>query len=397
MSILSEQCLSYSPMINASGNSIATRICTRLEHDQVNPVTAIYDSISTLWPSELGSLILDIGEISVDVRLVDIEPNEHLHLEVPSELTQFAEGKEWIVELAKRGFLLVLRGIPARELSSELIDSFKFATIDVANDRRIREDYTPSPGAISKRRIETIITGISTLDQMDRCFASGAGSIVGWPVEDAMERARPGDFGSSFTTISRLIQLIDEDGDPAEMENVLASDPSLAFRLFRFVNSAAFGLRTEIQSFEHAMMMLGRKPLKKWLALLLTTASKDNSLKPVIYGSVRRGFLLEQMLSVDADQETRESGFILGVFSMLDKLFGRPFEELFEQVYVASPVYDALVHNTGPAMPYLNLVRAIESSPAQVGEARDNAFVSGAHCNNSLIGALREANTLQMG
>jgi EAL and modified HD-GYP domain-containing signal transduction protein len=381
-------------MINAAGNSVATRIAALPARGEPMDVAAVYQEMSAKWPADLGPLLLDIGEFGIEEPLLKATPNHQVHLEIPSAVTQTKQEHEWIAALHHQGFQLVLRGIPARELPDPLVEAFSYATIDVTQDRRIAKDFTANPAALSKRRIDTIITGITTIDEMERCFASGAGAIAGWPTEDVISREPSSMKQSNFSTISRLIMLINQDADPRDMEKILASDPSLAFRLFRYLNSPTFGLRTEIQSFEHAMMMLGREPLKKWLALLLATATNEQCMKPLIYASVRRGFLLEKILSTDADPDTRESAFILGVFSMLDKLFGQPFEKLFEQVIVPDPVFDALVHNTGAVVPYLNLARAIESSPAQVHVARENAFVSGTHCNNSLFDALHEASAV---
>jgi EAL and modified HD-GYP domain-containing signal transduction protein len=56
---------------------------------------------------------------------------------------------------------------------------------------------------------------------------------------------------------------------------VLKNDPTLAFRLLRYINSPAFGLRVEVTRFRHAIMLLGYQRLKRWLALLLASASKD--------------------------------------------------------------------------------------------------------------------------
>ena len=68
--------------------------------------------------------------------------------------------------------------------------------------------------------------------------------------------------------------------EPIEkLENTLKRDPSLAFKLMRYINSPAFGLRVEISSFRHAIMMLGYKRLKRWVALLLATASKDVNMR----------------------------------------------------------------------------------------------------------------------
>ena len=98
-------------------------------------------------------------------------------------------------------------------------------------------------------------------------------------------------------------------------------DPSLAFKLLRYINSPAFGLRVEISSFRHAIMMLGYQRLKRWLALLLATASKDVNLKPVMFAAVRRGLLMEELVASSGDEEMRNEMFICGVFSLLDRMF----------------------------------------------------------------------------
>ena len=87
-------------------------------------------------------------------------------------------------------------------------------------------------------------------------------------------------------SIVELIHRVDNEEPIEKLENTLKRDPSLAFKLLRYINSPAFGLRVEISSFRHAIMMLGYQRLKRWLALLLATASKDVNLQA---GHVRRG------------------------------------------------------------------------------------------------------------
>jgi c-di-GMP-related signal transduction protein len=74
-------------------------------------------------------------------------------------------------------------------------------------------------------------------------------------------------------TILQLINLVRKQASTAEIEEVLKRDPTLSFNLLRFINSAGFGLRTEVSSFKHAVMLLGLQRLFKWAALLLTTST----------------------------------------------------------------------------------------------------------------------------
>jgi EAL and modified HD-GYP domain-containing signal transduction protein len=120
--------------------------------------------------------------------------------------------------------------------------------------------------------------------------------------------------------ILELINRVDREEPVDRLEAVLKNDPTLAFRLLRYINSPGFGLSVEIGSFRHALMILGYQRLKRWLALLLASASKDANMKPVMFAAVRRGLLMEELVKGSGDAEMRGEMFICGVFSLLDRL-----------------------------------------------------------------------------
>ena len=143
-------------------------------------------------------------------------------------------------------------------------------------------------------------------------------------------------------------------------------------------------------------MMLGYKRLKRWLALLLATASKEVNLKPVMFAAVRRGLLMEELARGTGDEETRNEVFICGVFSLLDRMFQQPFEELLSTIPVPPRVYQALVEHTGPYEPYMNVVRAIESeSLFDFREAADNLMMSVSEINRAQLRALMAASEIE--
>ena len=84
----------------------------------------------------------------------------------------------------------------------------------------------------------------------------------------------------------------------------------------------------EVSSFSHAVMLLGYGRLKRWLALLLATASTEPHLRAAMFASVRRGLVMEELARGSGDKELCNELFICGVFSLLDRLFGQPLAEL---------------------------------------------------------------------
>ncbi|MFT3822257.1 MAG: HDOD domain-containing protein, partial [Rubrivivax sp.] len=196
--------------------------------------------------------------------------------------------------------------------------------------------------------------------------------------------------------ILELINRVDREEPVERLEAVLKNDPTLAFRLIRYINSPGFGLSVEIGSFRHALMILGYHKLKRWLALLLASASKDVNMKPVMFAAVRRGLIMEELVKGSGDAELRGELFICGVFSLLDRLLNQPFAELLRQVPVPDRVRQALLGEDGPFLPYLELVQAIEQeSLIDIRERADRLLISVSEVNRALLSALASAAQLE--
>jgi c-di-GMP phosphodiesterase len=220
--------------------------------------------------------------------------------------------------------------------------------------------------------------------------------VLGWPMDDAPPKpSARASMPSDVNTVMTLISGVDRERPVAELEAVLKRDPALAFKLMRYLNSPAFGLSVEINSFGHALMMLGYQRLKRWLALLLASSAKGVNATPVMYAAVRRGLLMEELGREQGDAEMRGEMFICGVFSLLDRLLQQPFAELLPNVPVPERVAQALRGEGGPYQPYLELVRAIEQESIYDMRERAEALMLGtATVNRAVLVALRAARQL---
>jgi EAL and modified HD-GYP domain-containing signal transduction protein len=284
-----------------------------------------------------------------------------------------------------------------RELPREVLPCFKYSIIDLADDRRVGDNAAPAGVA---RNIQYVQSGVGNVADMEGSFKRGASAVLGWPIDDAITVSKgpaakkAGD--NDLQVIVELIQRVDKQETIDRLETTLRRDPALAFRLMRFINSPAFGLSVEISSFKHAILILGYQRLKRWLALLLATASKDANMKPVMFAAVRRGLLLEELVRPLGDDEMRNEMFICGVFSLLDRIFQQPFADLLKTIPVPDRVRQALVDNTGPFQPYFALLQAIEAeSLYDFREAADALMMSVSEINRAQLRALTAASQLE--
>ncbi|MDE2628354.1 MAG: HDOD domain-containing protein [Burkholderiales bacterium] len=396
--ILSQVALGYSPFIDRHRAVVATRLTVfPLRPDAMLDVSQLLHEVGNVWPASGGRVSLNVVSESLLHDLLQAQPSVNLMVEVPAFMAADPANVDALVALHAHGSTLLLKGRPLNELPRQVLPCFKYSIIDLADDRRIGE--TQMPQGVS-RDIAHVQSGVRTVVDMEASFARGAQAVLGWPIDDAVTTtaARSGKSVAApgMQTIAELIRQVDKEEPIERLESTLKRDPPLAFKLLRYINSPAFGLRVEISSFRHAIMMLGYKRLKRWLALLLATASKDVNLKPVMFAAVRRGMLMEELVRSSGDEEMRNEMFICGVFSLLDRMFQQPFAQLLESIPVPERVRQALAENSGPFQPYVELVQAIEGDARfEFRDAAEQLMMSVSEINRAELRALMAASELE--
>jgi len=391
--ILGQVALGYSPFIDRKRAVTATRLTVfPLKPDVVLDAAQLLHAVGSVWPADGASVSLNVASEALLRDLLEAQPSTNLMIEIPAFMV--ADNSEAILALHKHGSVMLLKGRPLQELPRELLPCFKYSIIDLSDDRRSSEG-AHSNAAAATRTIQHVQAGVTSVADMEACFNRGAAAVLGWPIDDALNASVASGKPAGQTDLQVIVELINrvDKQEPIErLEATLKRDPSLAFKLMRYINSPAFGLSVEISSFRHAIMMLGYQRLKRWLALLLATASKDTNLKPVMFAAVRRGLLMEELARSSGDEEMRNEMFICGVFSLLDRMFRQPFSELMRTIPVPERVYQALVDGSGPYHPYFELVRAVEAeSLFDFRAAADNLMMSVSEINRAELRALTAA------
>jgi EAL and modified HD-GYP domain-containing signal transduction protein len=401
---LLDQLLHYEPVIDRRRGVIAMRLQAAAAADAPAPVMAdLYNELSGDWPTHGPTLLLSAPQAVVDERLLQVPPKQNVWLEVPASLTGIPQAQTVLTALHRRGFALVLRGRTPVPLPPMLLPAFRMSIIHVDDDRRLHGQDKPAPAG-TRRSIGYAQDGVTSIALMERCFETGAFAVLGWPMADAIGYHERPSAAPDYLTIMQLITMVDRREGVPTMEALLRRDPAIAYRLLRYINSPGAGLEPKVQSFRHAVMTLGYPKLKRCLAQLLASSSRDANMRPVMLASFRRGLLLEQLLrqtaTTDAvDQGGRDEGrddegrgdeiFILGVLSLLDKLMKKPFGELFGELVVPQSVRQALVDRSGPLVTYLGLAEAIEAgSDGSLLAAVEKCGMTLADCNRAILRTL---------
>ncbi|MBG0791660.1 MAG: HDOD domain-containing protein [Desulfovibrionaceae bacterium] len=150
---------------------------------------------------------------------------------------------------------------------------------------------------------------------------------------------------NEMTKLQLLNELSKPEFEPSRLAEILSSDPSLSYRLFRYINSVGMGLRQKVTSLKRAIDMMGMLQAKQWLrtALVadLVTSPKAGELA---YLAVHRARFLEQVCQL-SNRKTCEPDalFMTGLFSLLDAMLGLNMEDILKVLPLEEKVVRALL------------------------------------------------------
>jgi c-di-GMP phosphodiesterase len=393
--LLDQVILGCGVLFDTSRSPMAARVTVHSADKGGAPDAAgLLAALAEVWPEGAGSLSLNITNEAWLLAMIEGDVPSQIMVEVPSFL---AGDPQWFEQLQRRsteGLSMVLKGRPLQPLRPELMTCFRRAIIDRSDDRRL--SATPSVGVV--RVLPFVQSGNATPAEAGDSFQRGAQAVLGWPLGDAPDGSQPKKgVPTSLAVVMELIQRVEREEPADKLEAVLRADPTLAFRLMRFINSPGFGLSVEISSFQHALMMLGYGRLKRWLALLVTSAVDDPDLKPLMHLAVRRGLLMEELSQAQGDAAARNELFICGVFSLLDRMLGQTFSQLLSDLPMPARVAQCLIEGEGPFQPYLDLAVAVEmESPIDIRDTTTAMMLSHSTVNRAALRAMGVARQMRV-
>ncbi|TWI62492.1 EAL and modified HD-GYP domain-containing signal transduction protein [Pseudoduganella lurida] len=207
---------------------------------------------------------------------------------------------------------------------------------------------------------------VETQEEFQQCMDLGFEYFQGYyfarPVILSGKKIAP-----SQLAVMRLLELLAADAGQRELERQIKLDPVITLNLLRLVNTPAVGARTRINSVGHALLVLGRRQLQRWLQILLYVKGQQFD-SPLLQLATTRGKTMENVLAQLRPNERigADVGFTVGIMSLMDTLFSVRMGEILDSVNVLDEVRDALLHRTGSYGDVLKLIELVEM--AQEGQ-----------------------------
>ncbi len=335
---------------------------------------------------------INVNEAMLMSEFLELMPPQRTVLEILKSV----EASEAVIErcnaLRHLGFKIALDNPQSHPGLQPLVNNADYIKIDAQSisipdaGKVFHEYYSPSLKFVAEK--------IETHGQYE------AYKKIGFQRFQGFYFAKPETFTSkvinpSFDSVLNLLNMVSQDSENTAIETGFKRDAALSFKLLRYINSVGFGLSCEIQSINHALTILGRKQLYRWLTLLMVTAGENSTPPALMKTSITRGRLTELLGESYFEKHDRDNLFIVGVFSLLDAILKMPMQDVLEKIQLPEPVTEALLTRTGIYGPFLQLTEACEDADnKRILEIAELLQFDAKKVNECHIAALAWAETL---
>lgn len=321
----------------------------------------VADNLLTSGPGLLTAGYLAFINCTRDFLVKDyatLLPKQQTAIEVIETIEPDDEVISALRRLKEAGYLIVLDDFVFDERCQPFIDLAELIKIDfLATPAEVRKSL---PARFARRGIRFLAEKVETHEDFEEALRAGYSYFQGYFF------CRPQIVtGTSIPAwklhyLQLLSAVTQPEVDMREVERVIRTDLSLAYKLLRLVNSALFGLVSEVRSVRHALALIGERELVKWASVsALLTAAED---KPheLMRTSLLRARCCELLAPLVGRPSRGSEFFLMGLFSLMDALLGRPMAELLPQIALPDEIRHALSGEEGLPRRLCQLVEAYE-------------------------------------
>ena len=165
---------------------------------------------------------------------------------------------------------------------------------------------------------------------------------------------------SQLTLLQIIAEVNQRDFDFQKLENLIAPDVSISYKLLRYINSAYFRRAQRIGSVKQALVLLGETEIRRFVSLVALSNMAKGKPNELIRAACIRGKFCELLGRHVKAGISSEELFTLGIFSLIDAIVDQPMEEVMTLLPLSEPIKEALSRRKGPLVGYLVLAETYE-------------------------------------
>lgn len=260
--------------------------------------------------------------------------------------------------LKDAGYTLALDDFVLDSGVEDLLDVVDIVKVNTLNTSQ--EDCQDIVEELSPRGIKLLAIKVESYEAFHRMQDIGFDYFQGYFFSKPTVLSRKDIPGNKLKYLQILRQVNAPEIDYDELAQTIQGEMSVAYKLLKLINSAAFGLPKPVHSIKQALALLGAKELRKWASLISMTAMADDKPNQLVINSLARGKSCELLAPHVGMLSRAPDLFLMGLFSMLDGIIDRPIKEVLNDIPFEDDLKDALLGKAGHPRKVLDLVLAQE-------------------------------------
>lgn len=353
------------PILDAAGQVFGYELLYRAAADH----TACHDSGDCVAARVLNDAVLTLGlDLLTGGRRAFINLTRHLLL---SDVATLLPAAGVVIELLEDIAIDAEIIRTCRKLRDDgywlALDDFTFDTGAKALlpfVRFVKVDVLTTSGADCRAIQEAMPRGVRLIaEKVETAQMFAAARTAGCTLFQGYYFCRPATLAMEPLPMQRLAyaRLLAEVNGPHvslhQLEDLIKHDASLSVRVLRCVQSAALGLRCEVQSIRQALVILGVDQVRKWASVWALAGLSGGGPELVTTG-ILRARCCELVASRLMPREEASEYFLLGLCSLLDVMLGQPMPAALGDLPLGPHVRRALLGERNRARAVLDTVIA---------------------------------------
>jgi len=268
-------------------------------------------------------------------------PKEQAVVEVLETVTPDAEVVAACRQLKDAGYTLVLDDFIYADGLEELIGLSDIIKVDFIATRGSERKTLVEK--LSSRGIRFLAEKVETREEFQEALDIGYAYFQGYFFSKptiVSAKAVPA-FKLNYMRILKEVQ--QPELNFRQIDGIIKLEMSLSYKLLRYINSAYFGLRSKVSSIMHAMTLLGEREFKKWISFVALASMGQDKPNELVIAALARAKFCESLAPRVGLRARSEELFLMGLFSLLDAIMGRPLPELLQKIPLADDIKSALL------------------------------------------------------
>lgn len=283
-------------------------------------------------------------------------PPDRMVIEIPETITTDQELLVALSDLRKRGYTIALDDVMDLERITPYQNIVSIVKLDL---RLIDPQALPVMiRTVKDRGFQVLAEKVETMEEFKLCHNLGVDYFQGYFLcKPNIIRGKKTD-SSRLVVMRTLAMLQDRRTTFSDLEQILAQDVNLSYKLLHLTNSGYYSFISEVKSLRQAISLVGLDTFRGWMSLLMMTTLSD---KPIELTNIalQRAHMSESLAKIFKHAQP-EVCFMVGLFSVLDALLDQPMEEIIQELNLSKPVSSALLYYEGLPGYILNMVLSYE-------------------------------------